>query len=350
MRVRQSILEVVGDTPLLKLGKLFAKAPFHVYAKLEALNPGGSMKDRPALAMIREGLASGTVTRDSVIVESSSGNMGIGLAQACRYFNLRFICVVDPRTTELNMSMLRAYGAEVDMVREPDQASGEFLQARITRVKELLSTTAGSTWVDQYSNPANIRSHYQSTIREILDALDGELDYLFCAVSTCGTLGGCASMLREIGHPARVIAVDAVGSAIFASAKAKRPIPGLGAGIVPPLLDPTLVHEHVHVTPADCVVGCRKLVREEAVLAGGSAGGLITAIEMMSGRIPRGAPPRTALPRGARCVAVLPDRGERYLDTIYNDDWVREHCGDMLLGGVPAPLFPYEEVKCTATA
>jgi cysteine synthase A len=88
------------------------------------------------------------------------------------------------------------------------------------------------------------------------------------------------------------------------------------------------------------VVGCRKLVREEAVLAGGSAGGLITAIEMMSGRIPR----------GARCVAVLPDRGERYLDTIYNDDWVREHCGDMLLGGVPAPLFPYEEVKCTATA
>jgi cysteine synthase A len=340
MHVRQSILEAVGNTPLLKLGKLFADAPFHVYAKVEALNPGGSMKDRPALAMIREGLASGAITRDSVVVESSSGNMGIGLAQACRYFDIRFICVVDPRTTELNLAMLRAYGAEVDMVREPDPASGEFLQARIARVNELLATTPGSTWVDQYSNPANIRSHHETTIREILDALDGELDYLFCAVSTCGTLGGCASMLRESGHPAKVIAVDAVGSAIFASEKAKRPIPGLGAGIVPPLLDHSLVHECIHVTPADCVVGCRKLVREEAVLAGGSAGGVIRAIEMMGGRIPA----------GARCVAVLPDRGERYLDTIYSDEWVREHCGDMLLPGVPTPPFPHEEATCTTTA
>jgi N-(2-amino-2-carboxyethyl)-L-glutamate synthase len=320
MNTFPNILAAVGHTPLVRLGKLFGSTTFEVFAKCEGFNPGGSGKDRPARAMIEAGLASGEIRPGSVVIESSSGNMGIGLAQACRYFELRFICVVDPRTTAQNIAMLRAYGAEVDVVPAPDPVSGEWLQARIARVHTLLAEIPGAVWVDQYSNPANPRAHGESTILEILDALDGRLDYLFCAVSTCGTLSGCAAHLRRIRHPARVIAVDALGSAIFSSQRIPRPIPGLGAGIRPPLLDSALVDECVHVTAADCVVGCHRLARVEGMLAGGSAGGVIRGIERVASRI---AP-------GSLCVAILPDRGERYLDTIYNDAWVREHCGATL--------------------
>jgi cysteine synthase len=132
--VPDGVLSSIGHTPLIRLNRLMPFAGFRLYAKLEAFNPGGSIKDRPALLILQEALRSGTVRPGTVVVESSSGNMGIGLAQACRYHGLRFICVVDSRTSEQNLRVLRSYGAEIDLVTEPDPASGELLQARLNRV------------------------------------------------------------------------------------------------------------------------------------------------------------------------------------------------------------------------
>ena len=186
-----SVLSAIGKTPLVKLLKVIPDAHFQLYAKLEGLNPGGSTKDRPAFSIIKYGFESGEVRAGTVVIESSSGNMGIGLAQACSYHGLRFICVVDPKTTMQNIRLLQAYGAEVDVVMKPDPGTGEFLQARIDRVKELLDLTPNSFWPNQYSHHYNPIAHHQ-TMHEIVTDLGGELDYLFCATSTCGTIRGCS--------------------------------------------------------------------------------------------------------------------------------------------------------------
>lgn len=318
-RIYGSILSAIGNTPLVELRQLFADANLQVFAKLEALNPGGSIKDRPAIAILEKALRSGVMDEDSVIVESSSGNMGIGLAQACRYHGLRFICVVDPRIATRNLELLRAYGAEVDHVIDPDPVTGDFLPARINRVHALLAKITDSFWPNQYASLENPGSHYRHTMREVASSLSGRVDFLFVATSTCGTIRGCAEYVRDHRMKTRVIAVDALGSMIFSDVKAKRMIPGLGAGIKPPLLDSSLIDECVHVNDLDCVVGCRRLAAHEAILAGGSSGGVVSAIEKIKGRIPG----------GAVCVAILPDRGERYLDTIYNDRWVSHHFGNV---------------------
>ncbi|HEY2291049.1 MAG TPA: 2,3-diaminopropionate biosynthesis protein SbnA [Thermoanaerobaculia bacterium] len=316
-QVHNGILSTVGDTPLVRLGHLLPSARFQVYAKLESFNPGGSIKDRPALQILEEALRSAKIRPGSVVVESSSGNMGIGLAQACRYHNLRFICVVDPKTSAQNLRVLRAYGAEVDLVSEPDPVSGEFLQARITRVKSLLQEIDGAFWPNQYANQQNPGAHYHRTMREVATALAGKVDVLFVATSTCGTIRGCGEYVRDHGLSTRVIAVDALGSLIFSHQRAKRMIPGLGAGLRPPLCDPTLIDDVVLVNDLECVEACRRLVARESILAGGSSGAVVAALERL----------QETISDDANCVLILPDRGERYLDTIYDDDWVREHLG-----------------------
>jgi N-(2-amino-2-carboxyethyl)-L-glutamate synthase len=294
-------------------------AEFQLYAKLEAVNPGGSIKDRPALLILEEALGSGTVGPGTVVIESSSGNMGIGLAQACRYHGLSFICVVDSRTSEQNLRVLRAYGAEIDVVTEPDPASGELLQARLNRVQALLKEIPGAFWPNQYANQHNPASHYHTTMHEVATVLAGKIDVLLVATSTCGTIRGCAEYARDHGLSTRIVAVDALGSLIFDNRRAKRLIPGLGAGLRPPLCDLSLIDDVILVTDLDCVVGCRRLVGREAILAGGSSGAVVSALDKIQDRIPR----------GANCVVILPDRGERYLDTIYDDGWVRQHFGEV---------------------
>jgi cysteine synthase A len=253
-----------------------------------------------------------------VVVESSSGNMGIGLAQACSYYGIRFICVVDAKTTSQNANLLRAYGAELDVISKPDPKTGEYLQARIDRVEYLLRSHENSFWPNQYANARNSIAHHQ-TMREIERALNGELDYLFCSVSTCGTLRGCAEYALTNKLKVKIIAVDAIGSVIYGGPRASRLIPGHGAAIVPCLFRPDLADQCIHVSDLECVVGCRRLARYESILAGGSSGGVLMAVERLSGSIPE----------GANCVALFPDRGERYLDTIYSDAWVSEHFGDV---------------------
>lgn len=313
------VLDAVGRTPLVELDQLFPDVDLRLHAKLESLNPGGSIKDRPALAIIREGLRTGAITPETVVVESSSGNMGVGLAQACRYHGLKLICVVDPKTAPQNLKVLQAYGATIERVREPDPESGEFLQARIRRVQELVRTLPLAYWPNQYENAQNPTSHYQTTMAEVVEQLGTEVDFVFAATSTCGTVRGCGEFIRDRRLRTKLIAVDAVGSQIFSDVKKKRSIPGLGASLRPPLCDVSLIEETIHVNDAECVAGCRLLVEREAILAGGSSGGVVAAL----------ARARRSLPRGACCVLILCDRGERYLDTVYDDAWVREHCGEV---------------------
>ena len=312
------VLATIGHTPLVRLNRLFNDESFRVFAKLEGFNPGGSIKDRPARRIIERGIETGEITPETTIIESSSGNMGIGLAQVCAYYGLRFICVVDVKTTRQNIRLLETFGAEVEVILEPDPVSHEFLQARIDRVRHLLSTIENSVSPNQYANEENSGAHHQ-TMYEIISALDAGVDYLFCATSTCGTLRGCAEYIRRRNLPTCVYAVDAVGSVIFGSRKARRLIPGHGAAIRPKLFQDGLADRCIHVSDLDCIVNCRQLVRTEGILAGGSSGAVLSAIDQV----------KESIPVGATCVAIFPDRGERYLDTIYSDEWVVEHFGEI---------------------
>src|SRR5215472_7010554 len=316
----ESILATIGHTPLVRLTRALPDIPFSLFAKLEGFNPGGSAKDRPALNILQAAMRTGAIKPGSVVIESSSGNLGIGLAQACRYLGLRFICVVDPKTTAQNIRILKAYGAEIDLVSSPDPETGEFLHARIKRVQTLQRSIVDSVWTNQYANPANAEAHYRTTMEEIATELAGKIDCLFVATGTCGTLRGCAEYIRDHELRTRIFAVDAHGSVIFGGTPARRLIPGHGAGRRPELYRADLADECVRVSDLDCVVGCRRLVHSEAILAGGSSGGVLMAVARVRERIPR----------DAQCVAILPDRGERYLDTVYCDEWVREHFGDVL--------------------
>lgn len=312
------ILGAIGGTPLVHLEKLFSSSPFQCYAKLEGLNPGGSSKDRPSTAIIEKALQTGEIDSNTLVIESSSGNTGIGLAQVCAYHGLRFRCLIDPKVTQQNIDILAAYGAEIEIIEHPDPQTGELLPAKLKRIDEILQSVKNSFWVNQYANRENSGAHYRSTVREILRDLDGDYpDYLFIATATCGTLRGCLDYLVDHGYPTKVIAVDALGSQIFSNDKHERLIPGLGSGICPELTPTDGVHKIMHIATADCVVGCRRLARTEAILAGGSSGGVISAVERMS----------IEIPDGSTVVVLLPDRGERYLDTIYSDQWVRENLG-----------------------
>jgi cysteine synthase A len=319
--MNEGILSAIGNTPLVRLERIFPDINFKLYGKLEALNPGGSMKDRPAISIINHGLKTGDIHEGTVIVESSSGNMGIGLAQACSYYGLRFICVVDSKTSPQNIRLMEIYGAEIDLVTKPDPVTGELLQTRIHRVQELLNSTESSFWPNQYSNTYNSNAHH-FTMEEIITAL-GQVDYVFCATSTCGTIRGCVEYVREHNLSTKVFAVDAVGSVIFGGTRAKRLIPGHGAAVRPNLYQPHLSDRCIYMTDLDCVIGCYRLARREAILAGGSSGAIMMAIDQV----------RDSIPRDAVCVAILPDRGERYLDTIYSESWVKQHFGDISHAG-----------------
>lgn len=317
--MREGVLSVIGGTPLVRLEKVYPGADFALYAKLESLNPGGSIKDRPAVEILEHALREGLAGPGTVIVESSSGNMGIGLAQACCYHGLRMVCVVDIKTSPQNIQILRAYGAEIDVVEKPDPATGELLPARLNRVKQLIQTFPSAFWPNQYANAQNSGAHYRTTMHEVATTLGGAVDFVLCATSTCGTVRGCGEYARDNGLRTRVVAVDAAGSLIFSDKQAKRLLPGMGAGVRPPLCDLRFIDDVVHVTDAECVAGCRRLVRSEGVFAGASSGGLVAAVAHL----------RDKIPAGSNCVLILPDRGERYLDTVYSDEWVQSHLGEL---------------------
>lgn len=310
------VLSAIGRTPLVRLDRLFPEHPARFWGKLEMLNPGGSMKDRPALAMLLDALRAGRLRPGGVVIESSSGNMGIGLAQACRVLGLRFICVVDVKTSAANCRLLRLYGAELIVVERPHPVTGELLDARLARIDALLDAIPDALWTNQYANPHNPRAHADQTLVEIAAELGRPPDVMLCATSTCGTIGGAQQFVRRRQAGTRLVAVDARGSALFGHPPARRLVPGLGSSKRPVFIEPDSV-EVMHVDDRDCVRGCRRLLAREAILGGGSCGALVSAAERLG----------ASFAPGQDVVLLLADRGERYLDTIYDDDWVLTRVG-----------------------
>lgn len=304
--IHGSILGCVGSTPVVALRRLFADFDGEILAKLEFFNPGGSVKDRPAVHILSEGLRTGVITPDSHVIESSSGNFGIALAMACRIHNLPLTIVVDPDVTQTNFTLLHCLGARVEMVTKLDANGCGYLEQRLRRVRSLVEQTPGGVWINQYANQLNWLAH-ECTAREIVEAVPGRIDYFVAAVSTAGTIHGVSRALRKVHPELRVVAVDAVGSVLFGGSPGRRLIPGIGASRVPELLHTNEIDEVIAVGDADAVRGCRTLLSTEAILAGGSSGSVVAALQRL---IPR-------LPSGARVLTLFPDRGERYLDIVY---------------------------------
>ncbi|MDQ8187611.1 2,3-diaminopropionate biosynthesis protein SbnA [Pelagicoccus sp. SDUM812002] len=316
----EGILGAVGDTPLVRLSRYLDQTDVELFAKVESCNPGGSAKDRPALKMIEDALESGELEVGQTVVESTSGNMGIGLAQACRYYGLKLICVVDPNAQRQNVAIMQALGAEIEWVEQP--VNGDFLSARLLRVSQIIRDNPDAYWTNQYGNERNPAAHFEGTIQEIDDKLGDSYDVVFVATSSTGTARGCRDFLIERRPKVQVVAVDAEGSVLFGGEKGRRKIPGLGAGVMPELAEGQTFDTHCRVSDLRCVVGCRRLAEREAMLVGGSAGGVLEAVRSMQSQL-----------SGKRCVAILHDSGMRYLDTIYSDQWVED-----TLGAKPADL------------
>lgn len=312
------ILSAIGRTPLVRLERLFPDHPARFWAKLEMLNPGGSMKDRPALKMLLDALRDGRLEPGGVVIESTSGNTGVGLAQACRALGLRFICVTDVKAAATNRKLMRLYGAELVVVEAPHPETGEFLDARQARIDALLEAMPGALWAHQYVNPSNPRAHAEGTMTEIVEALGRDPDVMLTATGTCGTLAGAQQLFTARGAPTRLVAVDARGSALFGDTPHKRLIPGMGSSRRAGFIDPEGV-EVVHVTDEESVRGCRRLLRREAILGGGSCGAVVSAAERL----------RPTFGPGQDVVLLMADRGERYLDTVYDEGWVRTHIGSV---------------------
>jgi cysteine synthase A len=307
----RSVTACVGRTPLVELGRQFPPPGPTVIAKLELMNPSGSMKDRSAAYIVERGLADGTITAATHLVESSSGNFGIALAMAARVYDLDFTCVVDPKTTPANLRILQSLGARVELVTEPD-GHGCYLDCRLRRVAALCREVPGAMWINQYANERNWLAHYHGTAGEILADLDRPLDCLVAPVSTTGTILGLARRLRGSFPHLHVVAVDAAGSVIFGGPPGPRHVPGLGAGRRPELLAAAEIDEVVSISDREAVAGCRSLAATEGILAGGSSGAVVAAIERL----------RPCLPKDWQVLTILPDRGDRYLDQVYDDDWV----------------------------
>jgi len=311
--IHDSLLTCVGNTPMVRLDRCFPRPDVEVIAKLEMLNPAGSMKDRPARFIVEEGLADGTLRPGMRLVESTSGNLGIALAMICRLQGLQFTAVIDPKITTTNLQLLKTFGADIEMVTESDAAGG-FLGTRVDRARALAESCPDTVWVNQYANTRNWRAYYETAGKEIADSLDAPIDYLVAAVSTSGSILGVARRLREQNPALTVIAVDAVGSVTFGGAPGPREIPGYGASRVPEILEPSEIDRVEYVSDAEAAAGCRQLVSAEGILGGGSSGAVTSALTRI---VPE-------VPTRSRVLTILPDRGERYLDMVYDDAWTAQ--------------------------
>ncbi|MEV0918307.1 2,3-diaminopropionate biosynthesis protein SbnA [Streptomyces sp. NPDC049967] len=283
--------------------------------KCEGFNFAGSIKLKAAAEMVASAERGGSLKAGSVLVESSSGNLGVALSMIAASKGYRFICVTDSRCNLTTRLLMEALGSEVRCVGG-EESNGGFLGARLDYVRSLCAADDRCVWLSQYSNPANWRAHYLTTAPEIARSFP-DLDVLFVGAGTTGTLMGCARYFRDLRRPVRIVAVDTAGSVAFGGTPGRRMIPGLGMSMRPPLLDESYVDEVVRVEEADTIRACRRLAGR-GFLFGGSTGTVVSgAVDWLDRR---GAGDLTA-------VAVAPDLGERYLDTVYQDNWVQDLYG-----------------------
>jgi len=289
-----------------------------LFLKVEGFNFTGSIKMKAAAAMIDAAERDGVLRPGSVLVESTSGNLGVALATIAAAKGYRLECVTDDRCNPSARRTMEALGASVHVVTEP-LPDGGLLGARIALVRTVCAMDESYVWLDQYRNDANWQAHYRATAPAIVRQFPN-LDVLFVGAGTTGTLMGCARYLRQWHRPVRIVAVDAVGSVTFGGPSRHRCVPGLGAGVVPPMLDEEYVDDVMLVEETDTVATCRHLA-SRGFLFGGSTGTVIHGA--MRWLAEHGT-------LGTTAVAIAPDLGGRYLDTVYDPTWVEEHLGGLL--------------------
>lgn len=298
MRAYSDVTEAIGNTPMIRLGRLGAGLPSEIYAKVEGLNPGGSIKDRAALFMIRDAEGSGALKEGMTIIEPTSGNTGIGLAMVGAFLGYRCVIVMPDTMSAERISLMRAFGAEVVLTPGAEGMAGALKEA--DRLKEEL----GGFIPSQFSNPSNAMAHQVTTAAEILEQVP-DVDYVVAGIGTGGTATGIARGLREYDSKAKVIGVEPASSPLITEGRAgPHHIQGIGANFVPDLLDISVLDSVVTVTDEDAVLYARRLAREEGIFAGISSGAAVAAAARLAEEHP-----------GSRIVAVLPDRGDRYIST-----------------------------------
>ena len=317
-RIANDIVELIGNTPMVRLSRITKGIKADVYAKLEYLNPGGSVKDRIGVAMIRDAEARGIVRPGFTIIEPTSGNTGMGLALAAVLKGYKIIFTVPDKMSKDKMDLLRAVGARVRVT--PSNVPPDHPESYIKLAQRLAEEIPNSWMPNQYENPANPMAHYMTTGPEIWQQTEGRIDILVAGVGTGGTISGTGRYLKEKKASVRIVAADPEGSLIAATFYGRRVTPrsykteGIGEDFIPSTLDLSVLDEVVTVSDKEAFLTTRRLAMEEGILAGGSSGAAVFAALKVARRLEG---PRTV-------VVILPDTGRSYLGKIYSDDWMME--------------------------
>lgn len=287
--------------------------------KIEGQNVVGSIKIKTAVFMMDAAEKAGLISPGkTTIIESSSGNLGVALSLVCHIRGYAFWCISDPNISAVNAKLIRAYGGKLSLVRKKD-ANGGYLQTRLKKIAKLLDLNPDIYWTNQYANPANAQAHYEKTAQEILNTVP-HVDYLFVGTGTAGTAMGLAQRFCEDSPHTAVIGVDIKGSVAFEGApKGEKLIPGIGTSQRPPLANRSKLSDLVYVGNEETIQACHDFFQRYGLLVGGSTGSVLAAVRAMEPR----------LKKKSTVVALSPDLGERYLDTLYNARWIKKNLGHL---------------------
>ncbi|MDQ3678627.1 MAG: cystathionine beta-synthase [Actinomycetota bacterium] len=314
--IDDSILDAIGRTPLVRLSRLAAGLTPQVVAKVESLNPGGSIKDRVAVALIDAAERDGLLQPGATIVEPTSGNTGAGLAIAARLKGYRVVAVMPDKQSREKVDLLRAYGAEV--VLTPTDVAPESPQSYYKVAERLASEIPGAFRPNQYANPANPDVHYRATGPELWEGTGGRITHFVSGVGTGGTITGAGRYLKERNPQVQIIGADPEGSIYSFGEEGVRPylVEGVGEDFWPQTFDPAIVDRYVTVSDRDSFLMTRRLAQREGILAGGSAGLALVAALQVAAEVDD---------RDAVIAVILPDGGRSYLSKIFNDSWMTHY-------------------------
>jgi cysteine synthase len=300
MNISNTMLDLIGNTPMVRINRLAAGMKAEVIAKLESYNPMGSVKDRIALAMLKDAEERSLLRPGGVVVEATSGNTGIGLALVCAVRGYRLIVTMPDTMSKERRRILAALGAKITLT--PGHLG---MEGAVAEAERIASETAGAFMPGQFDNPANPLVHEQTTAREIWDDTNGEIDILVAGIGTGGTVTGVGTFLKSRSENIVIVGVEPAASPVLTGGTAGRHgIQGIGAGFVPAVLQRGLIDEVIAVTDRDARAVTRLLAREEGIFAGISSGAAMSAALMLAER---------AENDGKKIVVILPDTGERYL-------------------------------------